>query len=145
MTEPTPGDRPALTFCLTLNRVTAELTRRLDHQLGALHGLSFNDFTILHETGQAPQARIRRGDLATRLGVTASAVTRLLIPLEKNGLIARQPDPRDKRVSYVVLTATGQELLAHAGPSAHQITQDLLGDLPATQLRAAASLLAELH
>jgi hypothetical protein len=87
-------------FCLRLTRAYATLTRRLDNALSNLHGLSFSDFMILYYLGRAPESRLRRVDLAERLGVTASGVTRSLLPLEKLGLVLRQPDPRDARVGY---------------------------------------------
>jgi hypothetical protein len=90
-TDPSPG----LDFCLRLTRAYATLTRRLDNVLSGLHGLSFGDFMILYHLGRAPGKRLRRIDLAERLGLTASGVTRSLLPLEKLGLVTRQPDPRD--------------------------------------------------
>jgi len=131
-------------FCLNLNRATTSLTRKLDNRLSALHGLSFNDFVILLSADQAPQGRIRRSDLAAQLGVTASAVTRLLIPLEKIGLVSRLPDLRDARVSYIVLTAAGRDLLANALQSATDTSQELVGQVPSDKLHAMSSLLDSL-
>ena len=139
-----PDSGGALGLCLNLNRTTAVMIRQIDHRLSALHGLSLNDFTILHVTDQAPQGKLRRGDLAAHLGLTASAVTRLLLPLEKTGLVARLPDPRDARVSYVVLTDAGRERLADARPSAAQISEDLVGRLPADQVQVLTAALAAL-
>ncbi|UQN09497.1 MarR family winged helix-turn-helix transcriptional regulator [Deinococcus sp. QL22] len=144
MSEPDPVGRDTLQFCLNLNRATAVLTRHIDHRLSALHGLSLNDFTVLYFVAQVPQGKVRRSDLATQLGLTASGVTRLLLPLEKIGLITRLPDIRDARISYVALTPTGSELLSHALSSAAHISEDLIGHVPATQLRALSALLDSL-
>ena len=48
------------------------------------------------------------------MGLTASAVTKSLIPLERIGLVSRQREPRDARVGYASLTATGAQPLANA-------------------------------
>lgn len=40
--------------------------------------------------------------------------TRLLIPLEKIGLVARERDARDARVGYAVLTKAGERVLKDA-------------------------------
>lgn len=141
MPETSSMDSTALDFCLNLNRVTASLLRKMDNRLSALHGLSFNDFTILHTADQAPQGKIRRSDLAAHLGLTASAVTRMLIPLEKIGLVSRLPDPRDARVSYVVVTPTGQDLLRNARQSARENSQELVGQVPPAELEALSALL----
>src|SRR3954464_15545771 len=101
----TPETSAALEFCFRLNRAYATLGRRLDIALGTYHGLSFADFMVLSNLSRAPGGRMRRVDLAERLGLTASGVTRGLIPLEKIGLVKRQPDPRDARIGYAVITA----------------------------------------
>lgn len=144
MSEPGLTGRPALLFCLNLNRATARLVRRLDHRLSALHGLSLNDFMILYYADGAPQGKLRRSDLAAHLGLTASAVTRLLIPLEKIGLVSRLADPRDARVSYVVLTPVGRDLLTNALQSAADTSQDLVGQLPAGDLETLSAVLESL-
>ena len=71
---------------------------------------------------------MRRVDLAERLGLTASAVTRALIPLEKIGLVSRKSDPVDARVGYAMLTAVGRRLLREAMESAEMISQELGGN-----------------
>jgi len=93
----------SLDFCIRLTRAQSATVRRLDNVL-SIHGLSFNDFLILYYLEKAPESKLRRIDLAERLGVTASGVTRSLLPLEKLGQVARQQDPRDARVGYAVLT-----------------------------------------
>jgi DNA-binding MarR family transcriptional regulator len=48
--------------------------------------------------------------LAQQLGVDRTVLTYLLDDLEQAGLIARQPDPADRRARRVVITPAGQEL-----------------------------------
>jgi DNA-binding MarR family transcriptional regulator len=134
----------ALDFCLRLARAQATLLRRLDNTLGNLHGISFSDFQLLYHLGRAPGARLRRIDLAERLGLTASGVTRTLLPLEKIGLVARQPDPRDARVGYASITDTGQALLVDAVATAHMICQELLKGADPGQLDALAGVLGQI-
>ncbi len=134
----------SLEFFLRLTRAHAVLTRRLDKALSSLHGLSFSDFMILYYLGRAPESRLRRIDLAERLGVTASGVTRSLLPLEKLGLVSRQPDPRDARVGYALLTDAGQQLLKYAVVSVEPIAKEAIQIVPAEQIVALSSLLGEL-
>src|SRR3990167_901737 len=79
--QPEPTPNTGLEFCLRLTRAYATLTRRLDNALSSVHGLSFGDFMILYYLGRAPGKRLRRVDLADRLGLTASGVTRSPLPL----------------------------------------------------------------
>lgn len=123
-----------LDFCLSLLRASATVSRKLDGRLGSLHGISFADFALLRQLADAPEMRMRRVDLAEALGLTASAVTRALIPLEKIGLVSRQTDKRDARVGYATLSAAGRRLLASAVETAEETTQEILRD---TDLRSA--------
>lgn len=133
---------PSLEFTLRLARAQATLVRRLDQVLGGYHGISFSDFMLLHYLGRAPGGRLRRVDLAERQGLTASGVTRSLLPLEKIGLVERQQDPRDARVAYAAITDTGRELLTNAVTVANQISKDLLRNCPAAQFDDLSNALA---
>ena len=140
----TTENSAALDFFFRLNRAYATLTRRLDISLGTYHGLSFADFMVLSNLSRAPDGRLRRVDLADRLGLTASGITRALIPLEKIGLVKRQPDPRDARIGYAVLTPAGAKLLANALESAEDVGQAALQGIPARQLESLSMLLGQL-
>jgi DNA-binding MarR family transcriptional regulator len=133
-----------LEFCLRLTRAYSTLTRRLDNSLSNLHGLSFSDFMILYYLGRAPESRLRRIDLAERLGVTASGVTRSLMPLEKLGLISREPDPRDARVGYATLTTGGQQLLSYALVSIEPIAKEAIQKISPEQMGEFLMVLGEL-
>ncbi|MES2935094.1 MAG: MarR family winged helix-turn-helix transcriptional regulator [Pseudomonadota bacterium] len=135
---------PALDFCLRLARAYAVQIRRFDNSLGNHHGLSFGDYMLLLHLNRAPGERLRRVDLAERVGLTASGVTRSLLPLEKIGLIARQTDSRDARASYAVLTPAGKALFINASVSAELVAQDALQSVPPKQLAALSAVLGQL-
>ena len=124
----------SLSLCIALFRAQAVLSRRFDGRLGSFHGLSFGDFIVLHHISRAEDGRLRRVDLARELGLTASAVTRILIPLEKVGLVSRQTDERDGRVGYAVLTKRGREILREALESAELISEEVVGPKAAARL-----------
>jgi DNA-binding MarR family transcriptional regulator len=134
----------SLELCLRLTRAYAVLTRRLDNKLSSVHGLSFSDFMVLHSLARAEGSRLRRIDLAERMGLTASGVTRTLLPLEKIGLVGRESDPRDARVGYATLTPAGQELHGYALASAEVICQDATQAVSGEQLAAVVDLLGGL-
>ena len=123
-----------LEFCLALSRSAKVLSRRIDGRLGSLHGISFADFAILLQLGRAPGARLRRIDLAEQLGLTASAVTRALIPLEKIGLVSRKADSSDARVSYASLTAAGRRVMEESMDTAEMLSREIVPeDEPVTE------------
>jgi DNA-binding MarR family transcriptional regulator len=49
--------------------------------------------------------------LATELAITARRVTALVDALEHEGLVARAPDPRDRRVTWITLTERGTAMV----------------------------------
>ena len=134
----------ATEWCLRLARAQAVLTRRLDNALGGHHGISFSDYQMLYHLSRAPGARLRRIELAERLGLTASGVTRNLLPLEKIGLVTRQSDPRDARVGFAVVTATGQELMNNATTVVDSIARDALGQVTLDIRTRMAALLGQI-
>ena len=87
-------------FCLRMGRAWAALSRRLDSALGGHHGISFADYQLLLHLQRAPGGRLRRVDLAEKLGLTASGVTRSLLPLEKIGLVDRHVILERGRVAW---------------------------------------------
>lgn len=86
-------------------KLANEHTRKFS---GWLDGLWFNEFVILLHIDATPEKKLRRADLAEKLWLTAAGVTRILWPMERVGLIARQSTPHDARVSYVILTESGE-------------------------------------
>lgn len=139
-----PEAGPTLEFCLRLSRAYASLTRRMDYALGSFHGLSFSDFMLLYSLGRSPGLRLRRIELADRQGLSASGITRALIPLEKIGLVTREADARDARVGYAVLTAAGLNLLENTLDSAELVSREVLGATPVRELRALSALLGRI-
>jgi DNA-binding MarR family transcriptional regulator len=139
-----PPSSPATDFCLRLARAHAVLIRKFDSALGSHHGISFGDFQVLDHLSRAPGGRLRRVDLAERLGLTASGVTRTLLPLEKIGLVTREPDPRDARVGFAAVTPAGLELLVNATEVTNLVSRDLLQAARPEQLAAMSALLGQL-
>ena len=119
----------SLDLVLRLSIVRTRLALRLDNALGGLHGLSLGDLALLLELLRAPEHRLRRTQLAERLGITPSGVARQVAPLERIGLVAREPHERDARLALVVLTETGARIAEEARRSADEAAERALGDV----------------
>lgn len=100
-----------LKLFLNLAKIQAIMTRRFDSSLG---GLGFSEFVILYHLSEAEGEKMRRIDLADKVGLTASGVTRLLLPMEKVGYIKRESSDQDARVSSVVLCPGGRQKMEEA-------------------------------
>ena len=96
-------------------RAHAALTRKLNAELVAEHGLTLNDYEVLLHLSQAEGRALRRVDLAERVILTASGITRLLDGLERAGWVEKATCASDARVTYAVLTDAGYDKLREAG------------------------------
>jgi DNA-binding MarR family transcriptional regulator len=98
-------------------RSHSTITRRLDADLIAAHGLTLRDYELLIHLSRAPEGRMRPSDLTESVILTRSGVTRLLAGLEESGLVRRESCESDRRVIYAVLTAKGKAKLLEARPT----------------------------
>ena len=115
----------SMRLMLTLSSLYSQLSKKLDLRL-SIHGISFTEFLVLSNLEKAPNKMMRRIDLAENVGLSASGVTRMLVPMEKIHLIERQSNPRDARVSLVKLTATGEQVYKDASVSFQEGAEHLL-------------------
>jgi DNA-binding MarR family transcriptional regulator len=110
-------------FDLALARTL--IARDVDHPLSH-HGISLADLAILRELRAAPDGKLRRSELAQRLGVTPSGVARQLGPLERIGLVDRESHERDARLALVVLTNAGTRVVDEALQTAEHAAERAL-------------------
>ena len=99
-----------------LLRVHAALVKALDTEMEEGHGLPLTSYEVLLYLGKEPDGRLRMAELADRVLLSRSGMTRLVDRLERDGLLERHSCTDDKRGSYAVLTQQGAELLARARP-----------------------------
>jgi DNA-binding MarR family transcriptional regulator len=130
---------------VALIRAHTTVTRQLNAQLSADHGLSINDFEVLLRLARAPDRRLRRVDLAQQVVLTPSGITRLLDGLERQGLVDRASCSVDRRVVYAVITDAGVAKLTEAR-STHvpQIEEHFGRRLDPSELASLVGLLAKL-
>ena len=132
---------PQLTLFLTLAKAQAIAARRFSNALSQW-GLGLNEFTILLHLAQAPNETMRRIDLAEKIGLTASGITRLLAPMEKIGLIKREVNARDARVSLVALAPSGKRIIAESVETAEWIADEWVQTHSAKKIKDSTDILA---
>jgi DNA-binding MarR family transcriptional regulator len=118
-----------LSTVLQLAYARTVVVRDVDASLAGHHGLGLNDLALLLELNSAPDGRLRRLDLAERLGITPSGVARQLAPLERRGLVGRESHPHDARLAIVVLTEAGKRIVGDVLPTAVEAATRVLGRL----------------
>lgn len=102
------------TNALRLIQVAEDFRAGLSGEFSAVHGISVNEFLLLLHLERATANRLSRVDLAKRMHVSASTITRMAAPMEKIGLVGREVDDRDARLVFVVATDTGREKLSQS-------------------------------
>ncbi|WUH97322.1 MarR family transcriptional regulator [Spirillospora sp. NBC_00431] len=134
-----------LTVWRTMLRAQARISRRLQADLLARHDLALGSYEVLMHLGEDPCGRLRMNDLADRVLLSRSGLTRLVDRLQREGLVVRQSCPSDARGLYAVLTAAGRARLAEATPTYRQgVRDDVLSRLDEPDLRTLGTILDKL-
>lgn len=94
------------------------LTRALDTELEARHGLTLSSVELLGRLAAAPGHQLRLSRLAAEAGLSLSRVSRIVDVFEARGVVRRQTCPSDARAVEAHLTATGLAL-ARAAQATH--------------------------
>ena len=90
---------------------------RLDDELQVAHDISLRDYQVLVQLSEADGAALRMAELADRLSVSPSGLTRRLDGLVRDGLVERQACPSDGRGTLAVLSEDGWSVLEEAAPT----------------------------
>jgi len=116
-----PLDEEELLCWRTFIESSWALHTRLEDELRAATGLSMNDYQVMVVLSEAPERRLRMGELAGRLVFSPSRVTYQISSMVKRGLVRKQSCPEDGRGQEAVLTGKGLAALEAAAPM-HLVT-----------------------
>ena len=90
---------------------------RIERDLASEQTVSLAWYDVLVALANAPGHRLRLNDLADRVVLSRSGLSRLVDRIEKAGLIAREPTPEDRRGLYAVLTPAGERAMRTTWPA----------------------------
>lgn len=99
-----------------LLQVHAALVPVLDRELQSALGVPLSWYDVLLELAAAPDRRLRMTDLAERVVLSRTRVSRLVDDLVGAGLVTREGNPQDGRSAYAALTAAGLARYRQAAP-----------------------------
>ena len=129
------ADEPGIGAWRSFLTAHARITRRLDEELQAAHGLSLAEYDALLQLAHAPGRRVRMNVLAERVILSRSGITRLVDRLEAAGAVERVACSTDARGQEAVLTPIGLERLRSAATThLDGVRRYFLGRLDATDL-----------
>lgn len=97
-------------------RAHATVTRRLEQEL-ADAGMPLGWYDVLLQLAEAPRHRLRMAELADRVLLSRSGLTRLVDRLQAEGYVRRERSPDDARGTFTVLTREGRDALRAVVPA----------------------------
>jgi DNA-binding MarR family transcriptional regulator len=97
-------------------RAHAAVLGELERELLAETGMPLSWYDVLLQLAEAPGHRLRMAELAERVLLSRSGLTRLIDRLQADGLVRREPSPDDARGTFTVLTPDGMARLRTAAP-----------------------------
>lgn len=128
-----------------LQRTQVRITRHLEAELFVAHDLPLASYEVLMQLAEAPERRLRMNDLAGRVLLSRSGLTRLIDRLQRDGLVSREACADDARGLFAVLTDAGAARLAEATPTyLRGIRTQFLDMLGAGELGQVRAMLAKL-
>ena len=129
----------------TFLRAHSTVVRALEAELLAEHDLPLASYDVLVQLSESADRRLRMTELAERVLLSRSGLTRLADRLEREGLITRQPCPEDARGTLAVLTDAGLSRLQEAWPThLRGVEQHVTGRLTPEELEQLGALLGKL-
>ncbi len=136
------NENKELEFLLNLSKLNSKIYRKLD---ASLWWIWFNDFIVLYYLNQAIDKKLRRIDLAEKVWLTASWVTRLLLPMEKIWLVSKEVNQFDARVSYVVLAKWWETKLKEAMERINFVLAEIMPNSLKNELEKTTTLLIDFY
>jgi len=134
----------ALKICAELMRTGSGLLAAFEIVLGK-YGLSQGRFLTLIVMSRTPGKEIYPSSLAEKLGVKKATMTGLLDGLEKDNLVDRVADPRDRRKTGIRLTVNGRQLLDEMLPDYYRHMAKLTANLSENERQTMILLLEKVN
>lgn len=97
--------------------------------------LTSAQFDVLMILADHHRRSFRQHELAQILVVNRATAGTVLERMERKGLVAREPDPEDRRAMRVSLTAKGRRTLGEVKPRYYELMKKLLGGEDEKSLR----------
>ncbi len=94
----------------------AAVIEAIERDLATAGAVPLGTYDVLVALHEAPEGRLRMSDLARRIVLNRSTLTRRVDRLEAEALLRRERCGRDRRATYAVLTEAGAAALRRAWP-----------------------------
>lgn len=142
---PAPDDGPVPPAKLAAWRAFltahARVVDVLERELREREGLPLSWYDVLVQLSEADGHRLRMQELADRVLLSKSGLTRLIDRMEREGYVERSPCTDDRRGTWATMTAAGFARIRQTAPThlggVREHFSDQLDDIEAAHLTAA--------
>ena len=135
------GDKAPQTLAFLLSQVGIHASRRFAERIAAV-GLNPPLFRVLNLVAAA-EGRSQQA-IAAAIEIPPSRMVALVDELEQRGLVERRPDPEDRRVRALFLTAKGKRCLKRGREIATQHEEELTAGMSPTDRKRLLALLQKI-
>ncbi len=142
MNNARPENEGSRQLLAQLLHAAAEIENRLERAVEE-RGLSLAKLGVL-DSLVTKGGSLPLGRLADILACVRSNVTQLVDRLEAEGLVRREPDPQDRRVTLAVITDEGRRRYAEATRARNEAESKIIGSIPSERREQLATLLHEI-
>lgn len=133
-------------FIMNAQRLIAEFIRNYE----LCEQLCVTQYNVTVSQGSTLLALPQEGNLSMNelsqvMGLASSTMTRMVDQLVAKGLVSRTPDPEDRRIVRVGLTAQGQQLRSDLEKAYKDFFQITLGEIPEEELHGILRALDQIN
>ena len=132
----------AISIATNIYRIAQGLRNKMEREVLSRYGLSWTAFSMLYDLWIWESIETKK--LAESAGVTKATISNITKTLEQKELCYRKSDSRDKRMTYVVLTEKGRQVMEELYPQFHKGEIAIVSGLSANEQKNIAALLRTL-
>ncbi|WP_332697504.1 MarR family winged helix-turn-helix transcriptional regulator [Halalkalibacter lacteus] len=116
----------SLKLFVVMTRAIQAITKRVEEDIKSygLNPTEFGVLELLYSKGNQPIQKI-----GEKVLLASSSITYVVDKLEKKQLLERKPCPKDRRVTYAVITELGERLMDDIFPKHREAIQEIFGGL----------------
>ncbi|HEX4224112.1 MAG TPA: MarR family winged helix-turn-helix transcriptional regulator [Pseudonocardiaceae bacterium] len=97
-------------------RAQSMITKSLEREMRERFALPITACEVLSTLGLMPDGRMRMNDLANWVFLSKSGISQLITQMAGTGLVERQGDPDNLRITYAAITDQGRTTLRRVTP-----------------------------
>lgn len=120
----------SLKLFIVLSRTLQSIKKRVEEDIKnyRLNPTEFAVLELIYSKGEQPIQKI-----GEKVLIASSSITYVVDKLEKKNLLKRKSCPKDRRITYAVITTEGNQLMEEIFPKHKDAIQEIFGGLKATE------------